>query len=237
MINASAYPRGLEQADSVHFSLDALLLAAFAPAAQRAVDLGSGCGVVGLGLLLRGAAASVIGFDADPDQVEASRNNARRLGFENAFTAHCRDVASLLPGDGATRADLVACNPPWRRRGAERLPASPRRQRALYGDAETLPLFCRAAASCLEPGGALAVVVGADRLADMLASMSATRISPSRLLFVHSRLKSPARFGLVEGRFAMSARLRVLPQLVLHEGDSADYTGEARAFCPWLRGA
>ena len=231
-----AYPRGFEQAESVHFSLDALLLAAFAPAAQRAVDLGSGCGVVGLGLLLRETAASVIGYDNDPEQVEASRHNAQHLGFANVFAAHCRDVASLRPGE-VSRADLVVCNPPWRRRGAERLPASPRRQKALYGDAETLQLFCRAAASCLESGGTLTVVVGADRLADVLAAMTTARISPSRLLSVHPRLKSPARFVLAEGRYAMSARLRVLPSLVLHDGDSADYTDEAMDFCPWLRGA
>ena len=58
-----AFPRGLEQPDTATVSLDSLLLACFATpegsgpgrvlGKRPGLDLGTGCGVVGLGLLLR----------------------------------------------------------------------------------------------------------------------------------------------------------------------------------------
>ncbi|MDY0305603.1 MAG: hypothetical protein RBR18_04125 [Desulfovibrionaceae bacterium] len=52
----SAFPRGLSQSNTGHrFSVDSLLLASFARIRRkdrRGLDLGTGCGVVGLALLL-----------------------------------------------------------------------------------------------------------------------------------------------------------------------------------------
>ncbi len=228
------YPRGLEQAACARFSLDALLLAAFAPAARRVVDLGTGCGVAALGMLLRGTAGSALGLDSDAEQIAAARRNARRLGLSAAFSAQALDLADLRPYPPEDRVDLVISNPPWRRRGAERLPASPRRQRALYGDEQTFSLFCRAAAGCLERGGTMSVVTGAERLADMLAAMAEAGISPSRILAVHPRPGRLARFALIEGRYAVSARLTLPPPLFLHDGISHSYTAQAQDFCSWL---
>lgn len=234
------FPRGLAQAEGAHFSLDALLLACFAPEADAAVDLGAGCGVVGLGLLLLRRTRSVLALELDSDQAEAARENARTLGFAEACTVRVCDVFD--PAAPSASADaplpLAVTNPPWRIRGAERLPASPRRQHALYGTAETLPRFAQAAARRLERGGAFCSVTGAYRLPDLLAAMAAAGLSPSRLRCVHPRPGSPAGFVLVEARNRVSARMVVEPPLFLHgPGHAQAYTSEAVRFCPWLERA
>ncbi len=228
------FPRGLHQMEDVRFSVDALLLASFAPEAERAMDLGTGCGIIGLGMLLRNAAQHVTGLDCDPDQLDAANANAALLGVSQAFTTVCRDLSTrgenpdqLLP--------LVVSNPPWREAGAERAPTSLRRQRALYGARNTLELFTRAASLYLERGGRFCVLVGAARLSEMLSVLDAGSFSPARLLCVHPRKEREARFVLVEARSHVKARLRILAPLTLHpSGRGTAYTDEALRFCPWL---
>jgi tRNA1Val (adenine37-N6)-methyltransferase len=237
------FPYDLAQADDVRCSLDALLLAAFAgKGATLAVDIGAGCGVVGFGLLLRGAAATVIGLERDGRQADNARRNALALGLEDRYGIRLADIAEDCDFPPHT-ADLAVCNPPWRLLPGERPPASPRRCAALYGTARTLSLFARSAARCLKPGGAFCAITGADRLADMLAALETAALRPCRLLAVHPRPGRRAVFALVEARAAVRCRLAIEPPLILHgglhdgPGSNAAYSAQIMEFCPWLTSA
>lgn len=92
------FPRGLHQpAGCFRFSADALLLASFAggASARSFADLGTGCGVVGLALLLRYPRLSGMGIEQDATLVDAARTNAQRLGLSARFTAHHADLTRL----------------------------------------------------------------------------------------------------------------------------------------------
>lgn len=105
------FPRGLHQpAGSFRFSADALLLASFAggASARSFADLGTGCGVVGLALLLRYPRLSGMGIEQDATLVDAARTNAQRLGLSARFTTHHADLTRLCataPGDAPTHTD------------------------------------------------------------------------------------------------------------------------------------
>mmetsp|Transcript_35459 Transcript_35459/g.67919 ORF Transcript_35459/g.67919 Transcript_35459/m.67919 type:complete len:207 (-) Transcript_35459:191-811(-) len=81
------------------------------------VDLGCGCGVLGIAAVLLGA-GHVVGVDIDASALEVAQENCE--GFEDLFvdTIQCRveDVSGL-----ALRADTVVMNPPFgtRRKGAD----------------------------------------------------------------------------------------------------------------------
>ncbi|MCH5276564.1 MAG: methyltransferase [Desulfovibrionaceae bacterium] len=226
------FPRGLIQPDKgFHFSRDALLLIDFAaglnlPSGAIALDLGAGCGVIGLGLLLRRPdLAFAVGLERDPAQVEAARGNALRLDLRGRYAALAGDLAdkaalraarAALPAAPDTGAPfhLVLCNPPWRREGAGRTPPSPARRAALFGDESSFPLFLGAADRLLAFHGALALVCGAERLTDILAALP-PRLRPVRLRFVHPRAGKPAVFVLLEARKGSRAALRVEAPLLL----------------------
>ena len=231
------FPRGLIQPDQgFHFSRDALLLIDFAagldlPAGAFALDLGAGCGVIGLGLLLRRPdLARVVGVERDPAQVEAAQGNGRRLGLDDRYTiiagdlAHnatlCAARASLpaapAPPERGALFHLALCNPPWRREGTGRVPPSPARRAALFGDENTFPLFLGAADRLLAFHGALALVCGAERLTHILAALP-SRLRPVRLRFVHTGAGKPAVFFLLEVRKGSRAALRVEAPLLLDE--------------------
>lgn len=212
------FPRGLVQpAGSFRCSVDALLLARFAAEGMRDAsplffaDLGTGCGVVGLALLLaladRHPALCGCGLELDPHLVAAARHNTVRLGLRGHFAVHRVDLCDagrLEPWAG--NCHRVLFNPPWRLEGAGRLPPSSVRRKALFGTPETLPLFAGAAARLLRPGGRAVCIVGAARLADLLAALSGAGLRPRRLRCVHTGPGQPARLVLAEASAPLPGR-------------------------------
>lgn len=225
----AAFPSGLEQPEgSFRFSADALLLADFAmeqnlPEQAMLAELGSGCGVVSLAVLLKKPEWKVVGLEREAVLAEAAVRNAAALGLGEAFMPLCGDVTDrdslrrmreALPAgavgqlSGPPMFDCVVTNPPWRMEGDGRVPPSDLRRRALFGTAETFREFFSAADALLKNGGLLLAVAGADRTADMLAALP-KRLHPEVLRFVFTRENAPAEFVLLMARKNGRGALRV----------------------------
>lgn len=237
------FPRGLRQPpEGFRFGADALLLASFAAAlpGERALDLGTGCGPAGLGLLLarNDAATTVLGLDMDPEMTAAANANAAHLGFAARFVAALCDVrdiraAPLVPAQGF---DLVLANPPYRDPGSGRRAATPGRDAARFATDGGLPAFAAAAAYALRTGGALALVHLAERLTHIVATLGAAGLETKRLLPVAARREAPARQILLLARRGSRPGLRLDPPLALYEGtgEATRLTEAALRFCPFL---
>lgn len=237
------FPRGLRQPpEGFRFGADALLLASFAAAlpGERVLDLGTGCGPAGLGLLLarNDAATTVLGLDKDPAMTEAANANAASLGFAARFAANRCDVrdirdAPLVPAQGF---DLALANPPYRDPGSGRRAATPTRDAARFTTDGGLPAFAAAAAYALRTGGALALVHLAERLAHIVTTLGAAGLEVKRLLPVAARREAPARQILLLARRGGKPGLRLDPPLALYEGtgEATRLTEAALLFCPFL---
>ena len=242
---AEARGSGLPQAqDACGFSLDALLLGAFAqdclPRWSRLLDLGCGSGPVAFYLLLQAARLypeaprAVLGLDIQEELLTAAADNARRLGLERQFSAAREDLR--LEGEARAQGfDLVTANPPYHATGRGRLPASAGRRLARHGDAATLRGFLRRAAFSLSAAGLFCLIFPIERQAELLEGLKEWGLYPARLLPVQSRP------GGRPFRLLLAATLRRLEQpgqektLVLYaEKSGAAMSGEAARFCPCL---
>ena len=225
-----AFPAGLEQPEgSYRFSADALLLAGFTaeqalPERAALAELGTGCGVVSLAVLLQKPGWKGVGLERENVLTEAAARNADALGLGEAFNPLCGNVMSrddlrrmreALAGDtagenlsGPPMFDCVMTNPPWRVEGDGRTPPSDLRRRALFGTPETFREFFSAADALLKTGGLLAAVAGAERSADMLAALP-KRLHPEILRFVFTKENAPAEFVLLMARKNGKGALRV----------------------------
>ncbi|MGM0646393.1 MAG: tRNA1(Val) (adenine(37)-N6)-methyltransferase [Thermodesulfobacteriota bacterium] len=232
------FPRGLVQPEAGYrFSLDALLLACFspAPAGARLLDLGCGCGVVGLGMVLRQPDMHLTGVDVNPEMVQAAGENAGRLGLgeQCAFFEH--DVAQLREKGSAVSAEtysVVVANPPYRSPQAGRASPYAGRQEARFAPGAALETFVAAAAYALANRGRFACVFLAERLPYLCAVLRQHRLEPKRMRFVHSRAQRPAKQILVEARKNSGEQLHVEPPLVLYGAEGL--RAEAVTFCPYL---
>lgn len=227
------FPRGLSQPETgFRFSLDALLLAAFTkPAGKRVLDLGTGCGVVGLAWALNHPDSFVVGLDASPVILAHARENARRLGLADRFAAVRADVRA--PGALTPESmDLVLCNPPYRDPGTGRTCPHVGKNAARFESGAVLVDFVRATALFVRNKKSCAFIHLAERVDDLLGLLSEHRLRPKELLFVHPKSDGPARLVLVRAVKNGGPGLTVAAPLVLH-GESG-FTAQALAFCPWL---
>jgi len=230
------FPRGLAQPEGGYrFSLDSLLLASFARPGRRHVgaDLGCGCGVVGLGLLLRQPGVSLTGVELDPAAAEAARANAESLHFQDSIQIVQADVADWRP---ERVLDFVVANPPYRRLGAGRVSRGEERATARFERSGSFARFARCAAVALKTRGKFTFVHLPERLAGLMTDLAGAGLEPKRLRMVHARPDEEARMVLIEAVKAAQPGLRVESPLILHQGTGAGtrLTDEALAFCPFL---
>lgn len=230
------FPRGMVQPEEGYrFSLDSLLLACFARPGRRhtGVDLGCGCGVVGLALLLRQPDLHVTGVDIESSAVEAARENGRALHFPDRFDAVQGDVAEWRPDKVV---DFVVANPPYRAPGSGRTSQGEARRTARFEARGDFTGFARCAAIALKTRGKFTFVHLPERLAEVMAGLGAAGLEPKRLRMVHGRDDETASMVLMETVKAGGAGLKVEPPLILHQGRGQEtrLTDQALDFCPFL---
>jgi tRNA1Val (adenine37-N6)-methyltransferase len=214
------------------FSVDPLLLLDFlgpSPRIGRACDLGTGCGVIALGLARLDDAARVTAVELQPRLAGLARRNAVENGLADRVEVVELDLAdeararAALPGASFA---LVASNPPFRPLGEGSTNPVDEAAIARHEVRLTLADLTAQARRVLEPGGRAVWVYPAERLTSLLATLDAAGLRPIRLKLVHGRAEEPARRALVEARKGAKGNLVVEPPLVLY--DDAGYTAAAR---------
>jgi len=208
------------------FAVDAALLVWFARGekpARTCVDLGAGCGVVGLGLLAAGAARELVAIEVQPRLADVCASNAALNGLDDRTTVIAADM--LEPHDRLPPAayDLVVANPPFWPVDKGRLPELEERRIACHEVALTLAGWTGRAAELLHPRrGRLCAVFSARRADELLAALDRAGLSATRMTTVYPRADEPAELVLVEARPGGPGRLEVGPPLVLRGADGGD---------------
>jgi tRNA1(Val) A37 N6-methylase TrmN6 len=207
-------------------SVDSILLAYFAytgRGAERCIDLGAGCGTVGLSLLLSGHVGVVTAIECQPELADTSLQNAILNGLEDKFEMIRADIRGQeMFIHLAHNANLVVINPPfWPL--THRLPTSEQRRIACHEINGTLDDWVEAASLLLSRRkGRVCIVYPSKRLDELLYALQKKKLSPSRLRFVHPCLRKPAELVLIEARSVSKGNLTILPPLFLRDEDGCD---------------
>jgi len=209
------------------FSLDPLLLADFAGVrpGERAVDLGTGCGVIALLLARLEESCSVTGVEFQPEMAGIAERNIRLNELSPRVEVVSADVVSLKTRFPVDSFDLVVSNPPYRRPGTGKVSPRAGRDDARHETSATLTDFMAAAKYLVKPSGRICFVYHTCRLAELMAQAALQKLGVLRLRMVHGNLDAPARMFLVELVKGRVGELRVEPPLVVR-GDHGGYSEE-----------
>lgn len=202
---------------------DAILLMAAAGQARHVVDLGSGVGTVGLGLIALGRAGRTTLVERDPVAAALARHNAslngvadRAVIVEADIAAGARVQAAL--GLVAGMSDLVVTNPPFNTPGQHRASPDPVRSHAHAMEPVGLAPWLKAAARLLAGRGRLVMIHRPEAL-PWLLPMLGERFGSLGIRPVHSRPGEPAKRVLIGAVLGGKAPARLLPALVMHQDD------------------
>lgn len=205
--------------------LDAVLLAATVPAeaGDRVLDLGCGVGAAALCLGARVPGLSLTGIEMQPDYAELARRNG--AGTFEVITADLTD----LPLEIRQRQfDHVLANPPYFDRGASRAAHDAGREVA-HGETAPLTDWIKVAAKRLAPKGLAHIIHRAERLPEILITMTG-RLGSIEVLPLSARVgRAPDRV-IVRGRKNGRGAFKLYAPLVLHEG--AQHVRDGNSYVP-----
>lgn len=224
----------LQPQQGYRFSLDAVLLADFADIGpgQAVADLGAGVGIIGIILARRIGYGRVVLVELQPRLAALARRNITNnaLGPDmDVLEMDWNDLTADLvhqPMVGG-QVDYVVCNPPYRSLGTGRVNPNNEEAIARHEIRGSLVGMIKAAKQLLVPGGKLAVIYPASRMARLMAELKNRGFEPKRMRMVHSRTHEGARFVMVEAKMNAGEELDVLPPLIIYR-NAGDYSREIK---------
>ncbi len=166
-------------------STDSMVLADFVklPAKARVLDLGAGCGTLGLLLCAKDAQCSVTGIELDENAHKAALENILRNDLADRLFSICADLRKIHKILPAGSFHCCVSNPPYFSGG----PASRTLPDARRNDNCTVAQLFEAAAYALRYGGDFYLVHRPEQLAQLCACAAANSLEPKRLrLLRHS---------------------------------------------------
>lgn len=205
-------------------STDSMVLAYFAklPKQARVLDLGSGCGTLGLLLCAKDPNCHVTGIEIDPVSHAGAEENIRRNavgGRMESICADLRQVSGLFPAGSFT---CCISNPPYFSGG----PASENHTCARREDTCSLADLIASAAWALKYGGDFYLVHRPERAAEIIALSSGRKLEAKRLCLVRHRANGPVNLVLFQFRKGGNPGLK-WEEIVLHT-DSGELTAQYR---------
>ena len=161
-------------------STDSMLLADFArlPRNARVLDLGAGCGTLGLLLCASHPACKVIGVELDEAAHEVALKNIERNGLGGRMESICADLRTVSLELGSF--EVCVSNPPYFSGG----PASKSHPLARREDCCTPGELFAAAAKFVKYGGDFFLVHKPERLAELIACGAREQMEAKRLRLV-----------------------------------------------------
>lgn len=209
------------------FSLDAVLLARFAgvPPRGRMLDLCTGNGVIPL-LLATRTEAAIEGVELQPRLADMARRSVAYNGLQERIAIREADLKVLPALQGAEAYDAVTVNPPYKPVGSGEHKGNLHQALARHEIGCTLEDVVSACARSVREGGRVSMVHRPSRLAEIIGTMRQYRLEPKRMRFVHSRADAEANMVLIEASLGGRPELRLLPPLIVYEGEGRTYTAE-----------
>lgn len=163
------------QASAMKVGTDGVTVGAWAPCAGRVLDVGCGCGLIGLMAAQRGA-AEVTMIEIDPAAAAEAAANAAASPWADRLTVLCADFLSYAP---SSPFDSIISNPPFFATGLTA--PDPRRAAARHESALTPRAFMHRCASMLTPQGTLSLILPPDRLPDWTLAARLSGLAPTDL--------------------------------------------------------
>ncbi|MBQ8663950.1 MAG: tRNA1(Val) (adenine(37)-N6)-methyltransferase [Eubacterium sp.] len=209
------------------FGMDAVLLSGFAKvkAGERAIDLGTGTGIIPILLEAKTKGDYFVGLEIQPESAEMARRSVALNGLEEKVEIVEGDIKQASQLFGASSFDVVTSNPPYMTAQHGLINEAEAKTIARHEVLCSLEDVIRESARLLKPGGRLYMVHRPFRLAEIISLMVQYRVEPKRMRLVHPYADKEPNMVLIEGLRGGRPRMTVEKPLVVYQ-EQGKYTDE-----------
>ena len=208
-------------------STDSMVLADFAklPRSARVLDLGSGCGTLGLLLLAKDNGCTVTGIELTENAHRCALENIRANALEGRLYSVCADLRAMPECIQPGSFDVCVSNPPYFSGGelSRKTPLARREDCCSPAD-----LFA-AASKYLRFGGDFYLVHKPERLAQLCAEGSKAGLEPKRLRLARHREGGPIALILLGCRKGGKPGL-LIDEMTLYHADGTPTEDRRRIY-------
>ncbi len=209
------------------FGMDAVLLSGFARVkkGERAIDLGTGTGIIPILLEAKTEGEHFTGLEIQPESADMAERSVRYNHLEEKIDIVTGDIKEASKLFGASSFDIVTTNPPYMigQHGLK----NPEDAKAIARHEILCDLddILRESARLLKPQGRFYMVHRPFRLAEIFCKMVEYHIEPKRMRLVYPYVDREPNMVLIEGLRGGRSRLAVEKPLIVYTAPGV-YTDE-----------
>ncbi|MFR8547138.1 MAG: tRNA1(Val) (adenine(37)-N6)-methyltransferase [Lachnospiraceae bacterium] len=201
------------------FGMDAVLLSGFAqvPDGGRALDLGTGTGIIPILLAAKTAGSYFAGLEISAVSADMAKRSVLHNGLEQRVEIIQGDIKEAGELFAPASFDTVTSNPPYMIGQHGLVNPDIEKAAARHEILCTLEDVVRAAARLVRPGGKFYMVHRPFRLAEIIRTLSEYRLEPKRMRLVYPYVDREPNMVLIEALRGGRPRMTVEKPLIVYE--------------------
>ncbi|MFW2366604.1 MAG: tRNA1(Val) (adenine(37)-N6)-methyltransferase [Desulforhopalus sp.] len=172
------------------FSIDAVLIAHFVTVRRndRILDLGCGCGIIGLILLYRyqKVIREILGVELQDALAKLAMKNIQENGFTDKAVVLHDDIRNMTKLIVPESFDTIVCNPPFYSPESGRNNEDDETKTARHQLAGGLDDFLKAAAFAVKNRGSAYFIYPADQTSEFIHSAKQNRLETKKIQLIYS---------------------------------------------------
>ena len=219
--------RIIQNSQKFCFGMDAVLLSGFARVkpGERALDLGTGTGIIPI--LLRGKTEGrdFTGLEIQEESADMARRSVAYNHLEESVSIVTGDIKEAAALFGAASFDVVTCNPPYMTGNHGLVNPEQPKAVARHEILCTLEDVVGQTARVLRPGGRFYLVHRPFRLAEILTLLVRYKLEPKRMRLVYPFVDKEPNMVLIEALSGGKSRITVEKPLIVYKKQGV-YTDE-----------
>ena len=217
----------IQKTDGFCFGMDAVLLSGFASVkpGERALDLGTGTGIIPLLLSANTKGDHFTGLEIQTEIMKMAQRSVALNGLEKKIDIIQGDIKEASRIFGAASFDVVTSNPPYMNDAHGLKNPGDVKAISRHEVLCTLEDVVREGTKALKPGGRFYMVHRPHRLAEIITVMRQYKLEPKRMKFVHPFADKDANMVLIEAVRGGGAWLKLEPPVIVYK-EPGVYTDE-----------
>ena len=217
----------IQHPDKFCFGMDAVLLSAFAyvKEGEKAIDLGTGTGILPILLEAKNKGAHYTGLEIQPESVEMARRSVLYNNLQDKIDIIEGDIKEAGSIFGKAVVEVVTSNPPYMTNHHGLKNPSDAKAIARHEILCSLDDVVRETSAVLKPRGRCYFVHRPSRIVEIFETMRKYKLEPKRMRLVYPYVDKAPNMVLIEGVRGGGQQLTVESPLVVYEAPGK-YTNE-----------